>query len=506
VSLDYVPSDFSAYSLHWADEFDGPAGRPADSEVWQRETGGHGWGNEELQYYTGSTTNAALDGAGHLAITVRRAEADETGQRYGGRSYTSARLITKDKVSLRYGLVQARIKVPRAGGIWPAFWLLGQDFDQLGWPNCGEIDVMEHFGTGTSVIQGALHGPGYCGGWAITGARKMGRSLGRDFHVYSVGWEPGRIRWYVDDKLYHTVTPADLGGKPWVFDHDFFLLLNVAVGGLASRPPDHTTSFPQVMLVDYVRSYAPALCRAALFDASQRGVEQGRGGDPGRGRDRRVVILARRQHPAVIQSVDLPAEQHGVGRSGCGGQFGEQVPEPAAVGLGNLVRGAARPGFGRGPVKGAAAEIGAGEQRGLHVEDAQQALAGIVVRVDGRPQPGCRELHPVFEVGPDQLVLAAEVAVQRGARDIGPFDDPVDADAVHALGVEQLIRGLQQALAGTGTDLPGAGTGGIARHGHLLNRLTGLYNQRWPPYHPTLVHRIRMCQLIAWTPANACAR
>ena len=161
-------------------------------------------------------------------------------------------------MSLRYGLVQARIKIPRARGIWPAFWLLGQDFDQAGWPACGEIDVMEYFGTGTSLIQGAVHGPGYCGGRGIAGATTMGPSLGSDFQVYSVGWEPGRIRWYVDGKLYHSVTPADLGRGSWVFDHDFFLLLNVAVGGVASRPPDGTTSFPQVMLVDYVRSYAPA--------------------------------------------------------------------------------------------------------------------------------------------------------------------------------------------------------------------------------------------------------
>jgi len=265
VPADPLARDFPGYALRWADEFDGPAGTPPDASRWQAETGGHGWGNEELQYYTGSVSNAALDGAGNLAITVRRAEPrDATAQR----AYTSARLITKDKVALRHGLVQARIKIPCAHGIWPAFWLLGQDFDEAGWPACGEIDVMEHFGTGTSLIQGAVHGPGYCGGRGITGTRKMGRSLGRDFHVYSVGWEPGRIRWYVDGKLYHTVTPADLGGRSWVFDHDFFLLLNVAVGGVASRPPDSTTGFPQVMLVDYVRSYAPELCSAASSRAA----------------------------------------------------------------------------------------------------------------------------------------------------------------------------------------------------------------------------------------------
>ena len=160
--------------------------------------------------------------------------------------------------------------------------------------------------------------------------------------------------------------------------------------------------------------------------------------------------------------MNLPAEQDGIGRSGRRRQFLEQVADPAAVGLGDLVRSAARPGLCGGPVEGAAAEIGTGEQHVLRVEDAQQPLARIGVRLDSRRQPGGRGRHPTFEVGPDQLVLAAEVAVKRGARDVGPLDDPVNADAVHALGVEQLIRGLQQAIARAGT-----GSGGIARHEHL---------------------------------------
>jgi beta-glucanase (GH16 family) len=160
-------------------------------------------------------------------------------------------------MSLRYGLVQARIQIPVARGIWPGFWMLGQDFDRIGWPGCGEIDVMEYFGTGRRVIQGALHGPGYSGAGGIAASRRMGSSLNKDFCVYSVSWEPGRIRWFVNGRHYHTVTPADLRGKPWVFDHDFFLLVNAAVGGVASQPPDRSTRFPQTMLIDYIRHYAP---------------------------------------------------------------------------------------------------------------------------------------------------------------------------------------------------------------------------------------------------------
>ncbi len=145
-----------------------------------------GWGNQELQYYTDEPGNAALDGAGNLAIVVRRADPELGRRRYGGRGYTSARLISRDRVPVRYGLVQARIKIPRARGIWPAFWMLGQDIAQSGWPGCGEIDVMEHFGTGPATVHGTVHGPGYAGGaayrvacgWPVARAR-LSRVVGR---------------------------------------------------------------------------------------------------------------------------------------------------------------------------------------------------------------------------------------------------------------------------------------------------------------------------------------
>jgi len=242
--------------LLWADEFDGPAGIPADPGTWRPETGGHGWGNAELQYYTGEPDNAALDGAGHLAITVRRADPELAAARYDGRRYTSARLITKDLKPVRYGLIEASIKIPRGRGLWPAFWLLGTDIDQVGWPACGEIDVMENFGTAPAWVYGTVHGPGYCGKSGIGGEFAAGTRLADDFHAYAVHWEPDRIRWFFDGTPYHTVTPAGLGGNPWVFDHDCYLLLNVAVGGTASVSPESSAPFPQTMLVDYVRVYA----------------------------------------------------------------------------------------------------------------------------------------------------------------------------------------------------------------------------------------------------------
>jgi beta-glucanase (GH16 family) len=260
---DHVLSEPPGWSLAWSDEFDGAQGSPADPAVWRPEVGGHGWGNEELQYYTNGTGNAALDGAGNLAIVVRQPDPDLRG-RVGGCEYTSARLITKDRVAFSYGLVQARIRLPSGRGIWPAFWMLGQDIDQVGWPRCGEIDVMENFGKDPTVVHGTVHGPGYAGPDGIAAAFDAGIALAGDFHLYSVVWEPERIRWYLDDQLYRTLTPGDLRGNPWVFDHDFFLLVNVAVGGSFSQRPDSSTALPQTMLIDHIRVYTRAATTAAL--------------------------------------------------------------------------------------------------------------------------------------------------------------------------------------------------------------------------------------------------
>jgi beta-glucanase (GH16 family) len=250
-----VDDSQGGWVLAWSDEFDGDAGAPVDAAVWRAEVGGHGWGNDEAQFYTDGTGNASLDGTGNLAIVVRRTDPVSRDQRFGGREYTSARLITKDRVAFSYGLLRARIRLPRGRGIWPAFWMLGQNIDEVGWPACGEIDVMENFGKDPAVVHGTVHGPGFSGQAGITASHDAGRSLAEGFHVYSVHTEPGRIRWYLDDELYGTVVTDDLHGRPWVFDHDFYLLVNVAVGGTFSTTPDSTTSFPQTMLIDYVRFY-----------------------------------------------------------------------------------------------------------------------------------------------------------------------------------------------------------------------------------------------------------
>jgi beta-glucanase (GH16 family) len=255
---DRILQQVPGWSLAWAEEFDGPPGAPVDPASWQPQVGGHGWGNQELQYYTNHRDNAHLDGAGHLQIVVRRSDPALRDHRFGGCRYTSARLVTKDRVAFTYGLVQARIRLPQGRGIWPAFWLLGQNIDRVGWPQCGEIDVMENFGKDPTVVQGTVHGPGYAGTGGVTAAYRAAAGLADDFHVYGVWWAPERICWYLDDQCYSTLTPDDLGGNPWVFDHDFFLVLNVAVGGSFSVTPDPAAAFPQAMVVDYIRIYAGA--------------------------------------------------------------------------------------------------------------------------------------------------------------------------------------------------------------------------------------------------------
>jgi beta-glucanase (GH16 family) len=240
------------WRLIWSDEFDGPAGAAPDPARWKFDVGGDGWGNAELQHYTDRRENSALDGQGHLAITARRED-------FGGRSYTSARLNSSGRFTQAYGRFEARIQVPTGRGIWPAFWMLGQDIGQVGWPTCGEIDIMEQAGSRPSENLGSLHGPGYSGGSAITSRYRLPNAavFSSDFHLFAVEWEEGVVRFYVDEMLYGTRTPADLpSGARWVFDHPFFIIVNLAVGGRFPGNPDQTTTFPQSVLIDHVRVYA----------------------------------------------------------------------------------------------------------------------------------------------------------------------------------------------------------------------------------------------------------
>ena len=237
----------------WSDEFNGAAGTPVDGSKWNFDVGGGGFGNNELQYYTNSTNNVRQDGQGNLAITARKENPAGYQCWYGSCQYTSGRLLTSGKFTQRYGRFEASIKVPKGQGIWPAFWMLGDNLGSVGWPQSGEIDIMENVGKEPNTLYGTIHGPGYSGGSAISGNRVLSAPLGDAFHSYAVEWSPNLIVWYLDGNEYFRVTPASLGGRQWVFDHPFFLILNVAVGGNWPGSPDASTSFPQTMLVDWVR-------------------------------------------------------------------------------------------------------------------------------------------------------------------------------------------------------------------------------------------------------------
>jgi beta-glucanase (GH16 family) len=247
--------DPTGWKLVWSDEFNGPNGATVDASKWSFDIGGGGWGNNELETYTNRTANAELqDGS----LVIRVIKETHKGPDNITRDYTSARLLTKNKFTQTYGRFEARIKVPYGQGIWPAFWMLGSDIDKAGWPNCGEIDIMENIGREPSIVHGTLHGPGYSGGNAVTASYTLARSrkFSNDYHTFAVEWEPNVIRFYVDGQLYNTRTSADLpAGKEWVFKRPFFIILNVAVGGNWPGAPDSTTVFPQVMKVDYVRVY-----------------------------------------------------------------------------------------------------------------------------------------------------------------------------------------------------------------------------------------------------------
>ena len=243
------------WKLVWSDEFNAPDGTPVDSSKWVSETGGNGWGNDELEYYTTRPQNATQEGGN---LVIHAIEEKYTGPDGVTRNYTSARLKTLGKFSRKYGRFEARIKIPRGQGIWPAFWMLGDDINKPGWPKCGEIDIMENIGKEPSLVHGTIHGPGYSGDKGIGSPYGLpdDQRFADDFHVYAVEWEKKAIRFYVDDHLYGTRTPAELPkGAKWVYGHNFFMLLNVAVGGGWPGNPDSSSVFPQTMLVDYVRVY-----------------------------------------------------------------------------------------------------------------------------------------------------------------------------------------------------------------------------------------------------------
>ena len=265
VSLDNnlaLLSNPSDWKLVWSDEFNSRAGTAPNASVWGREVGDGtvngipGWGNSELEYYTDGTNNVATDGLGNLKITTKQADGSLLCY-YGPCQYTSARLLTKNRFEVAYGRIEARIKVPEGAGLWPAFWMLGTDIDQVNWPQTGEIDIMENVGRLPNRVFGTLHGPGYSGGQNYGGTYDLSNPVSNDYHVFAVEWQPNKIVWYIDGIPYFTATPDDpfLQGKQWVFNHPFFILMNVAVGGNFGGPVGADTTFPQSMSVDYVRLF-----------------------------------------------------------------------------------------------------------------------------------------------------------------------------------------------------------------------------------------------------------
>jgi beta-glucanase (GH16 family) len=235
--------------LLWQDEFDGPAGQLPDPTKWAFDIGTD-WGNAQLEFDTDRAVNVSLDGEGNLAIVARE-------ESYQGSAYTSGRIKTQGKFARARGRFEARIRLPVGQGVWPAFWLLGNNFESVGWPECGEIDIMEYRGQEPNIVHGSLHGPGYSGGGAITSRFVLpGAGFDKGFHTFAIEWGEEGISWFVDGLVYQRRTPSDLpSGGRWVFDRPFFIILNVAVGGNYVGAPDASTQFPQTMLVDWVRVY-----------------------------------------------------------------------------------------------------------------------------------------------------------------------------------------------------------------------------------------------------------
>jgi len=250
------PTDLARWQLSWSDEFDAADGSAPDAMKWTREirtqgqTGSNN-SNKELQQYTADNANSRQAG-GALVITAVKQSGSS------GTTYTSARLNTLGHYSAAYGRVEARIKMPGGKGVWPAFWLLGDNKPSVGWPKCGEIDIMETKGSQIDTNHGSLHGPVYFGGNDLTATVTLpGKpKLSDDFHIYATEWSPDTVKFFVDTTLYETRTPKDMpAGGTWVFNHPFFITLNLAIGGVFDGDPTASTPFPAVLLVDYVRVY-----------------------------------------------------------------------------------------------------------------------------------------------------------------------------------------------------------------------------------------------------------
>ena len=251
-SLPTPTKDPNAWELVWSDEFEQPDGSPPDPSKWNHQQGGAGWGNGELQHYTDSIENSFIQD-GMLVIRAKEEE-------MMGRNYTSARLNTLFKGDWTYGRFEIRARLPNTQGIWPAFWLLPSRGRYGSGAAGGEIDIMELVGSEPGRSYATLHFGNPADRSTGYYALPAGTAFSDDFHIFALEWEPEEIRWYVDDVLFHSATEWFTTGKKDApstapFDQDFFLLVNVAVGGHWPGSPDETSVFPQMMFVDYVRVY-----------------------------------------------------------------------------------------------------------------------------------------------------------------------------------------------------------------------------------------------------------
>ena len=234
-----TPLIYSGYNLTWQEEFDGST---LNTNDWNYETGNHGWGNNELQNYQSGTNNATVSN-GKLVIEAR----EENG------GYTSARLTTQGKQSFKYGRIDIRAKLPYGQGIWPALWMLGDNINTVSWPSCGEIDIMEMVGHDANTTHGTIHwdqnGHNYQGGHRTISSG----ILADEFHVYTIIWDANQIKWFLDDVEFYSMNTSAAAFS--AFDNNFFFIMNVAVGGNWPGYPDATTTFPQRMIVDYIRVF-----------------------------------------------------------------------------------------------------------------------------------------------------------------------------------------------------------------------------------------------------------
>ena len=241
-----TPNTYPGYNLLWSDEF---SGRAVNINDWTFETGNNGgWGNNELQNYTGRPENVFVSN-GNLIIEARA-------ENFGAQNYTSTRMITKNKKIFKFGRVDISAKVPKGKGVWPALWMLGNNIDAVSWPRCGEMDIMELLGQEPNKVYGTVH-------WATSGGSATNRgsnyilpsgSFDQEFHVYSLIWVQDSIKILVDDKQYFQISKTDIGAT-YPYNADFFFIFNIAVGGNWPGSPDGTTVFPQRMVVDYIRVF-----------------------------------------------------------------------------------------------------------------------------------------------------------------------------------------------------------------------------------------------------------